>query len=44
MKTLENVCNHVKDGYLWCAEKVADHPHIVIAAWLFSIYLTWRFT
>ncbi len=30
MKTAEKIINHVKDGYLWLANKVSDHPHITI--------------
>ena len=44
MNNAEKVINHIKDGYFWCAEKVSEHPHIVIAAWALSIYLTWRFS
>jgi len=40
MQTAEKIINHIKDAYLWVAEKVSEHPHVVIVAW--AAYALWR--
>jgi hypothetical protein len=40
MQTAEKIINTVKDAYLWLAQKVSDHPHIVIV--VAAVYLLVR--
>lgn len=44
MQTAENIINHVKDAYVWLADRVAAHPHATIAVYVVSLYLVWRFS